>query len=105
MDFGQKKSLPNYSKERQNSGNRAACGCCPCQDYSIGMPTLHIGQAVSEKTGTVIKGFSFIVMGDLGMRVCYNGCVMHNARQSRFRPFRTSEIKVRGARHGLILVY
>ena len=28
------------------------------------MLTLHIGPAVSEKTGTVIKGFSFIVMGD-----------------------------------------
>ena len=40
--------------------------CCPCQDNSIGMPTLHIGPAVSEKTGTVNKGFSFIVMGDGG---------------------------------------
>ena len=30
------------------------------------MPTLHIGSAVSEKTGTVNKGFSFIVMGDYG---------------------------------------
>ena len=29
------------------------------------MPTLHIGPAVSEKTGTPVKGFSFIVMGDL----------------------------------------
>ena len=29
------------------------------------MLTLHIGPAVSEKTGTVNKGFSFIVMGDL----------------------------------------
>ena len=57
---------PHYSKERQNSGNRAACGCCPCQEDSIGMPTLHIGSAVSEKTGTVNKGFSFIVMGDMG---------------------------------------
>jgi len=27
------------------------------------MPTLHIASAVSEKTGTVKKGFSFIVMG------------------------------------------
>ena len=28
------------------------------------MPTLQIGSAVSEKTGTQVKGFSFIVMGD-----------------------------------------
>ena len=31
------------------------------------MPTLHIGSAVSEKTGTQVKGFSFIVMGDVGL--------------------------------------
>ena len=35
----------------------------PCQDDSIGMPTLHIGPAVLEKIGTVNKGLSFIVMG------------------------------------------
>ena len=29
------------------------------------MPTLHIGPAVSEKTGTVNKGLSFIAMGDM----------------------------------------
>ena len=29
------------------------------------MPTLHIGSAVSDKTGTVNKGFSFIVMGEV----------------------------------------
>ena len=29
------------------------------------MPTLQIGSAVSEKTGTQVKGFSFIVMGDV----------------------------------------
>ena len=50
---------PHYSKERQNSGNEAACGCCPCQDHSIGMPTLHIGPVVSEKNGSKVKGFSF----------------------------------------------
>jgi len=31
------------------------------------MPTLHIGPAVPGKTGMVIKGFSFIVLGDLGL--------------------------------------
>jgi len=55
---------PHYSKERQNSGNRVVCCCCPCQEDSISMPTFHIGPAVTEKTGTVNKGFSFIVMGD-----------------------------------------
>jgi len=35
------------------------------------MPTLHIGPAVSEKTGTVIKGFSFIVMGEDGGRLFF----------------------------------
>jgi len=55
---------PHNSKERQNLGNSAACGRCPSQEDSIGMPTLHIGSVVSEKTGTVNKGFSFIVMGD-----------------------------------------
>jgi len=29
------------------------------------MPTLRIGPAVPEKTGMVIKGFSFKVLGDL----------------------------------------
>ena len=38
------------------------------------MLTLHIGSAVSEKTGTVNKGFSFIVMGDvtIGAVCCEN---------------------------------
>ena len=58
-------SGPHYSKERQNSGNRAACGRCPCQEDSIGMPTLNIGSAVPEKNGTVKNGFSFIVIEDL----------------------------------------
>ena len=43
---------PHYSKERPNWGNRASCGCCPCPEDFICMPTLHIGSAVSEKTGT-----------------------------------------------------
>ena len=50
---------------RQKIKNQKTSPCCPCQDDSIGMSTLHIGPAVSEKTGTVIKGFSFIVMGDM----------------------------------------
>jgi len=29
------------------------------------MPTLQIGSGVREKTGTVNKGFSFIVMGEV----------------------------------------
>ena len=41
----------NYSKERQNSGNRAACEPCPFYADSIGMLSLHIGPAVSEKNG------------------------------------------------------
>ena len=56
--------------KRQKIKNRKTSHCCPCQDDSIGMPTLHIGPAVSEKTGMVNKGFSFIVMGDY---VLYNG--------------------------------
>ena len=48
----------------QNLGNQAACGCGLCQHDSIGVPTLHMCPAVSEKTGKVNKGFSFIVMGD-----------------------------------------
>ena len=50
---------------RQKFKNRKTSCCCPCQDDSIGMPTLHIGPAVSEKTGREVKGFSFIVMGNI----------------------------------------
>ena len=32
----------------------------------IGTSYVSIGPAISDKTGTVIKGFSFIVMGDGG---------------------------------------
>ena len=51
----------------KNSKIKKTSPCCPCQEDFIGMLTLHIGSAVSEKTGTVIKGFSFIVMGDGGL--------------------------------------
>ena len=41
----------HYSKEKQNSGNRAACEPCPFYADSLGMLSLHIGPAVSEKNG------------------------------------------------------
>ena len=37
---------------------------------SIGMPTLHIGPRSSEEYGNKVKGFSFIVIGDISRSNC-----------------------------------
>ena len=62
---------------RQKFKNRKTSCCCPCEEDSIGMPTLHIGQVVSEKTGTEVKGFSFIVMGDI--RLALNSSIIDHS--------------------------